>query len=243
MSLSWECAFARGEPAGQKALACTSAIVSIGLLESPLLAAAIEAGDDGFASQIAVKMSTEAILTAGFDAFRDSESSPEPIELIKAGFKTANDKVYEYSHRMAAGGTFAAKAIVAAIDHERVTLGQLGGCEGFLLRDGTLLSFYQSSTIEPGAPRDALLARFIGANVKIAVDMSSMDAEIGDRIAICTRALGAEKREILAAVLAEADNAKEAANEIAARCLTSSAHVGDSFVRPMVFVFFAFNEN
>ncbi len=240
MSISWDCAFARGEPGEGKSLASAQTLVSLGLDRSPVLAAAVEAGDDGFASQIAVKMSAEAIVEAGFTAAGESHDASS---IVAASFKSANDKVYEYSHRMAAGGSFAAKAVLAAIDRSRICVGQLGGCTAFLLRDGTLLDFFQNNSIQADAPRDTLLARFIGANVKIAVDLASMDAQAGDRIAVCTRVLGKEKREALGSLLAQSDSARTAADSILQNCLASSSLVGESFVRPMMFVLFVNGED
>lgn len=244
MGIAWECAFSLSEPESAQ-LPLSVALLSLGLSQGPVLALAVEAGNSGFASQIAVKISRDAIVDAAFEACVSEELNLLPADdLLTTAFKAANDSVYEYSHRMAAGGSFAAKAVAAIFDERQLSVAHLGASDSFLLRDGTLLSFFDRPAAQAAVPSEGLLARFIGANAKIAVDLSSLEVQAGDRIAICSRRLAQDKLETLARELGSAADAQEAAEAVRETCFGTPGAAGpEAFVCPLVFILFVRNES
>lgn len=155
---------------------------------SPLLIASIEGERGKIVNQIAVKMSADAIFNTAASYFeanggRDS-SRPLASALVREAFKEANQQVYQYVHRMAAGGRGGANGFIAAFDGLRFSIAKVGGYASYLYRGNNLVSLHEQTATEDY--RAGVLQRFIGANAQILVDFASTQLEEGDVLALTT---------------------------------------------------------
>jgi hypothetical protein len=126
--LQYECAVYRGTD-GDISTARFLAL-SLGLRSSPMLAAIVDSNKEGLTSQIAVKLSLESILEGAFDIVNanlaDSSTSDLGHNIVRAAFQKANQRVYEYAHRMVAGGKISARGQVFVYSGDRICIGSVG---------------------------------------------------------------------------------------------------------------------
>lgn len=139
-------------------------------------------------SQIAVKMAFDAALERSLDPTLGKTTSPLASAVVREAFKEANARVYQYGHRMGAGGTMAASGVLAALADGRFTVGRVGSYEGFLFRAGAITPLFEPAEAQP-RPTAGVLTRFIGANAQILVDLASLEVRDEDIIVFTTATL------------------------------------------------------
>lgn len=148
---------------------------------APLFFAFIEGTKLSVTSQIAVKMSLDAMCSSAMDAPAEARSS----HLIQSGFRSANKSVYGYGAKMLSAARIAATGFCGCFDGERFCLGRAGDYEGYLVRSGRVNRVYQpGSADEKALAAGQALGRIIGANKQIAVDLASVKVEQGDLLVV-----------------------------------------------------------
>lgn len=203
--------------AGTSAPLASAIFLSLGLKPSPVLAGVFEGVTVGLGSQIAVTMARDGVITEGPAAaasFAGTET--EALEIVRSVFREANTRVYEYGHRMAAGGQVSAKGIVAVFDGERMSIGQAGECQSFLWRGGKLMPFFAESGTKE-RPSGGVLERFVGANAKILVDLATVKVRDGDVLVVTTLAPHPDTARLVEGALQETSSLREACAELVRR--------------------------
>jgi len=161
---------------------------------SPLVVGCFEGGKAGIGSQIAVRMSREACVRVALEC-----QSQEGLDIVRNVLSEANQQVYQYGHRMAAGGQIAARGVVGVFDGDKMYLGQVGSFGHYLWRNNALHPFYEPAKDE----QEGVLTRFIGANAKVLVDLASVNLKNGDLVISTTLAAGAELEATIKELLQE----------------------------------------
>ncbi len=197
--------------------------LSLGIRPSPLIAFFVEAAQESISSQIAVKLSYEAIIEAAFsvvDSGNTNGSTAEhpSLEIVQEAFKAANQRVYQYAHRMLSGGKVSAHALIVSFDGRRVTIGQVGSYESILWRDGRLLRFHETSE-EVKENRAGMLERFIGANAQILVDLASVRVKDTDIIVVTSLPQNDELLSVFQSTLKTMSSLDEACHRLSALLL------------------------
>ena len=182
----------------------------------PVLCGVIEGVHASLGSHIAVKMARDALMGEAVDAVsRPADpATGVALEVIRGVFREVNAKVYDYGHRMAAGGQVSAKGLIAVCDGERVSIGQAGEYESFLQRGGKIMPFFDRSGAAEIKKHGGVLDRFIGANAKILVDLASVAVREGDFVIVTTLAPGTGAQQIIEKALRQSSSADEACREI-----------------------------
>ncbi len=211
-------AIAYGEGEGQPA--SSSFFMTLGITRGPLFFAAAEGLRGSITSQIAVKMSTDAFLERSLDAAAAPAGElPQATLVVREAFKEANNRVYQYGHRMGRGGSMGALGAVACYAANRFTMARVGSYSGFLFRGGELVALFEGDA-KREADKAGVLARFIGANAQVLVDQASLEVHEGDVLVFSTYpavpALSAALVDVLGEKRPLADRAKTIVQEICA---------------------------
>jgi len=148
----------------------------------PLFFAALFGTRENISSQIAVQMSIDAFIEKALEtaeAPRDPSISISSA-IVREAFKEANTRVYQYAHRMGAGGTMGAVGAAGCYAGGRFTMARVGSFSGYLVRQRDCVPLFTSEE-KPSAP--GTLTRFVGANAQVLVDMATLEVSAGDLVA------------------------------------------------------------
>ncbi len=224
---------ATSELADERLLFRTAAL-SVNRERSPLAVVMMESqqaqgGKGMIAKQIAVQMSLAAALERAHlahDEFLRGQVDGVPCasHIVKEAFRAANHQVYEYAHRMSAGGQLAATGCIGCYDGERCTVARVGEFGNFLWRSGQLIELCEKSSSAvargsapaygTGRHAGGVLQRFIGANSQILVDLASVKVREGDLLIISSFPWEHDLMEDASHVLREITSIVKAGQEI-----------------------------
>ncbi len=180
-SPSYDFALSTAGPAGG-----ASCFVSLGTEcrgePPPLFFAALYGTRQNISSQIAVQMSIDAFVERAQETAASPPDSSLPLAsvIVREAFKEANTRVYQYAHRMGAGGTMGAVGAAACYHSGRFTMARVGPFAGYFLRKKETTLLFEQSEKQSAA---GTLTRFIGANAQILVDMATLEISPGDLLA------------------------------------------------------------
>ena len=90
--------------------------------------------------------------------------------ILETAFKEANACVYDFSHKLAAGGKMAAALFGLVIEENTASAGRVGEWSAYLWREGLLFPFFE----ERKEVTDPALAVGVGANALVAVETASV---------------------------------------------------------------------
>lgn len=168
---------------------------------SLVVAGAIAARDNlggQVASRLALEHFVESILNASSAAptavtatMQPTEAEDRCVSLIEGAFRSANTSVYEFGHKLAAGGRMAASLIGFYIRDRVIAAGRAGSVSAYLLRDGEVCPFFTDS--EPGEK----VTGYVGENSVVTVELSSIELRAHDVIIALPTILAQEQRAIL----------------------------------------------
>ena len=161
--------------------------LSLGLKRGPVLFSFIEGHGGGVTSQIAVKMSLDAIVERAMRLQAEIEAAGGALsatEIVQAGLKEANRRVYEYGSKMLSGAKITATGIAASFDGDKFSIGRTGDFECFLWRRGQMVRFFEKTAAQVSAGE--ALERLIGANKQLLVDLATVRVQPGDSIIVTT---------------------------------------------------------
>lgn len=145
--------------------------LTLGLTPGPLLISALECTKESLTSRIAVRIGTDALVEKSAD-----EVTSNATTIVRQALKEANSRVYEYSHRMGAGGKMGASGLVAVFDGSSFTVGKVGAYLGYAWRSNEFVSLFKDERSE----QSGVLDRFLGANVQVLVDLATVPTQPGD---------------------------------------------------------------
>ena len=111
----------------------------------------------------------------------------ENLQAIEAAFKNANSSVYGFGHKLAAGGRMAASLIGVMLQEGVVSVGRVGTASAYLARGAQLYPFFDGGQGDASDP--AAAGSFVGVASLVAVQLSSVVLEEGDRILLFSDAV------------------------------------------------------
>ena len=131
------------------------------------------------ATRLALDHFVEGVLnyTSSIDDF-DSHSLSHNI--VAEGFKNANRSVYDFGHKLSAGGRMKACLTTLAVVNGAVSVAKVGNGNVYLYRDKKIYSFFEEQSD---------LSNNVGENSRVSVEFSDIDLEKGDKILLFSRKL------------------------------------------------------
>lgn len=163
-----------------------------------LVAAGSIAARENLGGQVACRLSlehfVESILAASppTSVPGDSRSAEDRcVDIVESAFRSANSSVYEFGHKLAAGGRMAASLVGFYVRDGLIAAGRAGGVSAYLIRNGEVCPFFgEGSAGEKGTG-------FVGENSVVTVELSSIELRAHDLIIALPSVLGEEQRAIL----------------------------------------------
>lgn len=148
------------------------------------------AARESIGGQVASKLALEHFIEGMLDYFhpapqgrgeRETETvSAENLQAIEVAFKRANNSVYTFGHKLAAGGRMAASLIGVIFQENVVSIGKVGGACAYLARGGELYPFFDAGS-EDNTPDDGA-GLYVGSASLVSVQLSSVRLEERDAL-------------------------------------------------------------
>ncbi|MFM1847537.1 MAG: hypothetical protein RL417_1011 [Pseudomonadota bacterium] len=158
------------------------------LTPGSLVAATSVTSRESISSQVASKMALERFVEGVLEFFASGAADTKregederSLQILEAAFKKANSAVYQFGHKLAAGGRMSASLIGLVVEDECVAAGRAGRSSAYLARGASLFPFFDQ-------PRDAGLnaqqarEQLVGAHSMVSVELASVTVEPNDVI-------------------------------------------------------------
>lgn len=127
-----------------------------------------------------VKAESEQFLTAG----EIEQLSPIGLEVLEAAFKKANSSVYQFAHKLAAGGRMSSSLLGVVLENKIIAAGKVGPGNVYLYRDRELFPFFEVRKPGDPVPNEVTHEGLVGAHSFVSVELASIPVEEGDGILI-----------------------------------------------------------
>ncbi|RMG42087.1 MAG: hypothetical protein D6719_07240 [Candidatus Dadabacteria bacterium] len=114
---------------------------------------------------------------------REQETS---LQVLEMAFKRANSHVFDFGHKMAAGGRMSASLFGLVIEDNIIGAGRVGSGAAYLYRKGELYPFFESYA---SGSNNSGEQELVGLNPRITVELASVPVEESDLIFIFHRDL------------------------------------------------------
>ena len=134
----------------------------------------------GIGAQVACKLSLEHFVNGVLDYFTGEIGVPEgeiSLAVLESAFKKANSSVYEFGHKLAAGGRLSASMLGIVVEDSSIAAGRVGPCSAYLYREKELFPFFETLN-----PEDISEDDFVGAKSLVTVELASVPVQEGDRL-------------------------------------------------------------
>lgn len=177
----------------------------VALNPGPAQARAVFAGTtavaEGIGSQVAYRLGLEYFVKGVLDAVPASQplSDEDAVtRVVENAFRTANSSVYNFGHRLAAGGRMAASMIACIVDGRHLVCGRVGFASVYLFREGQLFPLFPNDDVDTsilGDISEELVAApdqrfsYIGSHAIVDVNIASVHLEPLDTIVSFSRPL------------------------------------------------------
>lgn len=166
-----------------------AAVVALNPESKPgcLVLAGSSAVRDSVGSQVACKLGIEHFVEGVLDFFKDRDSAhsddSQPnrelsVKVLEAAYRRANRSVYEFGHKLSAGGRMSASLLGVVIEDDVVVAGRVGLGGAYLFRNKELYPFFDQSALQK-RPKSEL-----GVNSLVAVELASIRAAESDIIVL-----------------------------------------------------------
>jgi len=142
-------------------------------------------------SQIACRLCLEHFVEGTLDYHEQPEqfgAEQASMSALEAAFKRANSAVYEFGHKLAAGGRLAAALIALVIEEGVVSAGRVGAMSAYLHRNSQLHPFFEGCG-------DG--SSFVGSNSIVTIETASADIVGGDLILLFSRLLDSRQERLV----------------------------------------------
>lgn len=188
-----DCDFFRGKAARTD----NSSYVALNPSMQPgnLVVAGARAARSNLGGQIACKLALEHFVTAVLESAEVLQTRSNCMEgercqfLLENAFKRANTSVYNFGHKLAAGGRMAAGLIALVIENESVAAGKVGDWSAFLYRDNELYPFFED---EPATSKES-----VGSQSLVKIETASVSIVSGDSILLLSHVLSPKELIVL----------------------------------------------
>lgn len=172
-----------------------------------LVFAGAYAARGGIGSQVASKLSLEHFISGVLDYFGDGASIEHPprdqdisLDILEAAFRNANSSVYNFGHRLAAGGRMAAAMLGLVIERKIIAAGRVGPSSAYLFRGGELFPFFESRDF---GTDEASYERLLGAHSVVSVELASVPVQQDDVVLAFSSVLDSDSELQLNVLLSE----------------------------------------
>jgi hypothetical protein len=162
-----------------------------------LLTAAAVAGRDNIGGQVACKLALEHFLESLLDVVAPvglttiEQFEDYYVGHIETAFRRANTSVYDFGHKLAAGGRMAASLVGFYLQERVVAIGRAGTVSAYLLRGSEVCPFFTESLDGDKLPG------FLGENSIVTVELSSIELRPHDVIIVLPTLLDSEQQAAL----------------------------------------------
>ena len=178
----------------------------------------------GIGSQVACKLSLEHFVNGVLDFYgkphdraQDTVSSVS-VEVLEAAFKSANTSVYEFGHKLAAGGRLAACLLGLVIEDDVIAAGRAGAGSAYLFRQGELFPFFETKEIAQGEDT------WVGSQSLVTVELASVPIQESDRLVVFSQTLRESQEERLRHVLSDAEELSAEVLELVVKNTVDAPH-------------------
>lgn len=230
-----DCSFFRG---GETSLQ-TSSYMALNPSRTPgsLVFAGAAAVKDSVSSQVACRLALDHYVSGVLEFFErlgaqkskteGSEEQHEKLDTslnaLEAAFKNANTSVYNFGHKLAAGGRMAASLLGLVIQGTVIAAGRVGVGSAYLYRQGELFPFFENSDAQKNPES---LQTFVGANSVVSVELASVPLEPSDLIVVFSSFLDAALEKNLTSLLSEVPmSTTQACDFVAKRLFEEPQHL------------------
>ena len=189
-----DCRIYRGEKiSSEKAL---YAVLNPRRQPGSLVAAGAVAARDNLGGQVGCRLAlehfVEAMLDGASDATREKRTAAEAedlcVTILEGAFRRANTSVYEFGHKLAAGGRMAASLVGFYVTDGLIAAGRAGGVSAYLFRGPEVCPFFSE------APDGEKNTGFVGENSVLTVELSSIELQPHDLIVALPTILDADQQ-------------------------------------------------
>jgi hypothetical protein len=146
------------------------------------------AAKESISSQVACKLGLEHFTDGVLDYYEAKDPQgrlfPISLEVLEVAFKKANSSVYQFAHKLAAGGRMASSLLGVVLEDKIIAAGKVGPGNVYLLRGGELFPFFETRKKDAQMPDEVAHESLIGAHSFVAVELASIPVEQGDGILI-----------------------------------------------------------
>lgn len=190
-----------------------SSFVALGATRVPgsLVVAASTAVRESIGGQVACRLSLEHFVSGAlgyFDGVRDdSQDIPRSMPALELAFKNANDSVYAFGHKLAAGGRMAASLVGIVAADRSLAAGRVGLSGAYLFRRGEVFPFFERRTPDENS-RSQLATPTVGSQSTVAVELASVPIESGDLVILLPHELSLVNERELREICAEEADAR-----------------------------------
>ncbi len=123
------------------------------------------------------------------------------LEVLEVAFRNSNSSVYEFGHRLAAGGRMAASLISLVFLNNVIAAGRVGPGSAYLCRAGEIFPFFEAPP-QNESPHNQLLEAYVGSNSMVSVELASVPLAPLDVVLMFSSSLDVyQERELSAAIL------------------------------------------
>jgi len=212
----FDCQFYRGSSSRGD----TSSFSSFSPVNEPgtLIFAGSVASKDSIGSQVACKLALEHFLTGASNSIEKSvkkvrenkgngsrkDESDGNLEkasrALEDAFKNANNSVYQFGHKLSAGGRLSTSLMGLVISDGQVAVGRVGTGSTYLCRGSHVFPFF-----EPGGEAVGNSGSAVGSNSLVSVELASVSLEEFDKLLILPQEIGASKQSMLLKLLEKED--------------------------------------
>jgi len=199
----------------------TSSFVALNPARKPgsLVVASASAIRESIGSQVACRLSLEHFVDGALEYFESSldhiaeppsfskssngtihhaRHSEASLDVLETAFRKANNSVYNFGHKLAAGGRMAASLLGLVIEESSIAAGRVGAGSAFLYRDGQLFPFFDPDP-------ELTSGNYVGANSLVSVELASVSVKGSDIILIFSQPLGVMQQSLLVDMLETMD--------------------------------------
>lgn len=130
--------------------------------------------------------------TEMFRTLGDGAREDQCAQVLEQAFRTANRVVYEFGHKLVAGGRLGASLVGVIVHEGAVSVGRVGEAEVFLVREGHLFPFFEND-----APASAANGDLVGSRFLVSVELASVRLEPFDQLLTFAPSLAEAERNRL----------------------------------------------
>lgn len=139
------------------------------------------------ASPLRSKLGSQVAARLAIDKFLESLPDNENVDdRLEKAFSAANSAIYEFGHKLAAGGRMSTTLIALCVENGEAHCARVSGGDVLLYRKGDLFSFFDSPPIDSDAG--------LGGASLVSVQLSNIELNEFDRIIFLSNRLPSERK-------------------------------------------------